>query len=97
MLDVREPSEVQAGHIPSAINVPVKSHPDAWHLPEEEFEDRFGFSKPNPDKEVIFYCRSGVRSSAAAQLAQQNGYQNISEYKGSWLDWQEKGGPASKP
>ena len=66
-------------------------------LPEEEFEDRFGFSKPAADKEVVFYCRSGVRSSAAAQLAQQVGYRNVAEYRGSWLDWQEKGGQASKP
>ena len=96
-LDVREPSEFQDGYIPSAINIPIKSQPDALFLPEEEFEDRFGFEKPPTDKEVVFYCKSGVRSSAAAQLAQQHGYQNVAEYRGSWLDWQKQGGEASKP
>lgn len=59
--------------------------------------DRFGFDKPPMDKEVVFYCKAGVRSSAAAQLAQQQGYQNIAEYRGSWLDWEKNGGPTSKP
>ena len=95
--DVREPSEVEAGYIPTAINIPIKSQPDALMLPDEEFEDRFGFAKPEMHKEVVFYCRSGVRSNAAAQLAQQAGYGNVAEYRGSWLDWQERGGPASKP
>ncbi|GIZ37299.1 hypothetical protein CKM354_000074900 [Cercospora kikuchii] len=97
LVDVREPSEYQAGHIPGAINLPIKSQPDALFLPEEEFVDRFGFDKPPMDKEVVFYCKAGVRSSAAAQLAQQQGYQNIAEYRGSWLDWEKNGGPTSKP
>ncbi len=96
-VDVREPHEYQEGYIPGAINLPIKSQPDALFLPAHEFEDRFGFSKPSHDKEVVFYCRSGVRSSAAANLAQQVGYSNVSEYRGSWLDWQKNGGEASKP
>lgn len=96
-IDVREPSEYEAGYIPGAINLPIKTQPDAIFLPEEEFEDRFGFAKPPIDAEVVFYCKAGVRSSAAAQLAQQQGYHNVSEYRGSWLDWQAKGGQESKP
>lgn len=64
-------------------------------LPEDEFEDRFGFSKPDKDKELVFYCKAGVRSSAAAQLAQQHGYEKVSEYRGSWLDWRKNGGKVS--
>ncbi|EMF15514.1 Rhodanese-like protein [Sphaerulina musiva SO2202] len=97
LVDVREPAEYQAGFIPNAINLPIKSQPDALFLPEEEFEDRFGFEKPAIDKEIVFYCKAGVRSSAAAQLAQQQGYQNVAEYRGSWLDWEKNGGPVSKP
>jgi len=95
--DVREPSEYDAGFIPGAINIPIKSQPDAMFLPEEEFEDRFGFSKPAMDKELVFYCKAGVRSSAAAQLAKQFGYENVAEYKGSWMDWERNGGDSSKP
>jgi rhodanese-related sulfurtransferase len=93
LIDVREPAELSAsGTIPSAINVPITSQPDAWALPADEFYDRFGFDKPSRDKEVVFYCKAGVRSSAAAQLALQNGYGKVGEYRGSWLDWEKKGG-----
>lgn len=95
--DVREPSEYAAGYIPSAINIPIKSQADAMFLPGDEFEDRFGFSKPTADQKVVFYCKSGVRSSAAAQLAQQIGYTDVAEYRGSWLDWEKNGGSSSKP
>ncbi|KAI9793936.1 MAG: hypothetical protein M1833_000505 [Piccolia ochrophora] len=96
LIDVREPAEYQAGFIPSAINIPISSQPDALFLPEEEFEDRFGFGKPSPSHEVVFYCKAGVRSSAAAIMAQQGGYEKVGEYRGSWLDWQKNGGQSSK-
>lgn len=94
--DVREPAEYEAGYIPNAINIPVASAPDALFMPADEFEDKFGFAKPKADQELVFYCKAGVRSSAAAQLAQQVGYQNVSEYRGSWLDWQKNGGNIEK-
>lgn len=94
--DVREPFEYEAGYIPSAINIPIKSQPDAMMLPADEFEDRFGFSKPSVDQELVFYCKAGVRSAAAAQLAEQIGYKNVAEYRGSWMDWEQNGGQASK-
>ncbi|KAL7267536.1 hypothetical protein RUND412_009870 [Rhizina undulata] len=90
LIDVREPGEYQAGFIPTAINIPIGSAPDALSLSADEFEDRFGFAKPPADKELVFYCKAGVRSSAAAQLALQNGYEKVGEYRGSWLDWEKK-------
>jgi len=96
IIDVREPAEYEAGYIPGAINIPISSNPDALLLPAEEFEDRFGFPKPAVDKEVVFYCKAGVRSSAAANLAQQGGYQKVAEYRGSWMDWTKKGGKTEK-
>ncbi|CAK4033865.1 Hypothetical predicted protein [Lecanosticta acicola] len=96
LIDVREPSEYDSGYIPTAINLPLKSQPDALFLPAEEFEDRFGFEKPKAKQEVVFYCKSGVRSSAAAQLAQQVGYEKVGEYRGSWLDWEKNGGASGK-
>ncbi|KAF2722980.1 Rhodanese-like protein [Polychaeton citri CBS 116435] len=97
LIDVREPAELEAGYIPGAVNIPISSQPDALFLPDEEFEDRFGFSKPAKDKEVVFYCKAGVRASAAAQLAEQQGYKNVAEYRGSMLDWNKQGGPLEKP
>ncbi|KAK5118691.1 hypothetical protein LTR85_007897 [Meristemomyces frigidus] len=97
IIDVREPAEYEEGYIPTAINIPIKSQPDAMLLPADEFEDRFGFAKPDADKEVVFYCKAGVRSSAAAQLAAQVGYKNVAEYRGSWMDWTKQGGKEVRP
>jgi rhodanese-related sulfurtransferase len=96
LVDVREPAEFAANSIPTSLNVPVTSQPDALLLSEEDFEDRFGFQKPPREKMVVFFCKAGVRSSAAAQLAKQAGYQNVGEYRGSWLDWERNGGPGTK-
>lgn len=38
------------------------------------------------------YCKAGVRSRAAAGLARQAGWEKVSEYQGSWLDWAGNGG-----
>lgn len=75
IVDVREPSEYAAGHIPTAVNIPFKSSPGALSLEAEDFEDTFGFAKPETDKELIFYCLAGVRSTAAEELASTFGYQ----------------------
>ncbi|KAK5020439.1 hypothetical protein LTR60_000513 [Cryomyces antarcticus] len=96
LIDVREPHEFKPGRIPGSINIPIASQPDALFLGEEEFEDRFGFGKPDKSKEVVFYCKAGVRSSAAAGMAAQAGYTKVGEYRGSWLDWEKKGGEAEK-
>jgi len=91
--DSREPSELkETGRIPGAINVPVKSAPDSFFLSDDEFEDNYGFPRPSKDSEVVFYCKAGVRSRAAAELAKSAGWKKVGEYPGSWLEWFEKGG-----
>lgn len=87
ILDVREPVEFQEGHIPGAYNVPFKSSPGALDLPEEEFEEAFGFEKPAKELQLVFYCLGGVRSTAAEELAQSFGYNKRANYVGSWEDW----------
>ncbi|KAI8941744.1 hypothetical protein NX059_002948 [Plenodomus lindquistii] len=96
LIDVREPHEFEANSIPTALNIPVASQPDALLLSEEDFADRFGFAKPPLAKEVVFFCKAGVRSRAAASFAKQAGYTNVGEYKGSWADWEKRGGPGTK-
>ncbi|KAF3048416.1 hypothetical protein E8E12_011784 [Didymella heteroderae] len=96
LIDVREPHEYGTNSIPTAINLPVTSHPDALLLSPDEFQDQFGFAKPPIGKEMIFFCKAGVRSKAAASIARQAGYTNVGEYPGSWNDWQKKGGPGTR-
>ncbi|KAK7523401.1 Rhodanese-like domain-containing protein [Phyllosticta citriasiana] len=93
LIDVRTPAEYSAGAIPSAVNVPVTTEPEAFFASPDDWEDKFGFPKPEFKREVVFYCKAGVRSHAAAQLAKYAGYESVGEYPGSWLDWerQQKG------
>ncbi|KAI1436647.1 Rhodanese-like domain-containing protein [Xylaria sp. CBS 124048] len=97
LIDVREPAELlESGRIPGALNIPLKSSPDSFFLTDEEFEARFGFARPAPDAEVVFYCRSGVRCQTAATLATEAGWASVGVYPGSWLDWEGKGGEVER-
>jgi rhodanese-related sulfurtransferase len=63
-------------------------------LTSEEFEDRYDFPRPKRNlmgSPIILTCRSGVRASKAAETLQTLGF-NAAIYKGSMLDWTEKGG-----
>ncbi len=48
--------------------------------------------RPDKAAEVVFYCKAGVRSRAAAGLAREAGWTSVGEYPGSWMDWSERGG-----
>ena len=90
LIDVREPDEVIQGMIPSAVNIPLTQLPESLHLGRDAFLEKHGFEKPRSGQKLIFYCRSGVRSTSASDIAKRNGFTNILNYKGSWLEWVEK-------
>ncbi|KAI1444687.1 Rhodanese-like protein [Annulohypoxylon stygium] len=95
LVDVREPDEVsKTGRIPGAVNVPVMSQPDSFNMSAEDFRDRYGFERPSGEGEnqVVFYCKAGVRSRAAVEIARNAGWKNLGEYPGSWNDWVANGG-----
>lgn len=64
LVDVRTSGEYSSGHIEKAINVPL---------------DRIsGISKKvGKDKDVIVYCQSGSRSSAAKRELKSMGYSKV--------------------
>ncbi|KAI0871532.1 Rhodanese-like domain-containing protein [Hypoxylon argillaceum] len=93
LIDVREPAELQqTGRIPGAVNVPITTNPDSFHIAAPEFARRFGFPRPPRHHPVVFYCKAGVRSRAAAGLAREAGWEDVGEYPGSWREWAAKGG-----
>ncbi|PWN41210.1 Rhodanese-like protein [Ceraceosorus guamensis] len=95
IIDVREPDEVQAGIIPSAVSVPLSQFNDAFDSNKgADFRKQYAFDRPAFDDKLVFYCRSGKRSQQALEFAQKNGWNNVRNYTGSWLDWvkQEEGG-----
>ena len=84
LVDVRTPAEYEAGHIPTAINVPV---------------DLIGTRPPTEVKDalIVVYCRSGNRSATARQILMDLGYTNVvdfgavSRWEGSLVTGKEPG------
>ncbi len=79
LVDVREPNEWAAGHIPGALFNPLSEFdPDA--LPRGD------------DKRVVLHCRSGRRSITALGLAQQAGRDDVrAHFGGGMLEWVGEG------
>ncbi|KAF9243796.1 Rhodanese-like domain-containing protein [Melanogaster broomeanus] len=96
LIDVREPEEVMQGSIPSSVNLPLSVLANSLHLNPQTFRAQHGFEKPEYTQEIVFYCRSGKRSASACDIARRNGYENIINYEGSWLDWVSREGGAKK-
>lgn len=96
LVDVREPSEYEVVSIPGSLNVPYRSHPDAFSLGATEFQQKFHFPKPDKNKEVIFFCASGMRASNAQHVAAKDGYEHTAIYPGSMNDWVSNGGDKLK-
>ena len=76
VLDVREQSEYDAGHIPDAVLLPVGS------IGEESAAAVI----PEKDTAILVYCRSGNRSKTAAAALAELGYTAVYEFGGinSW-------------
>lgn len=43
-------------------------------------------------EEVVFYCKAGVRSRAAARMAREWAGIRVGDMKGGWMEWEGKGG-----
>ena len=72
ILDVREQSEYDGGHIPGAVLLPVGTID----------EDTAAAVIPDKDSTVLVYCRSGNRSKTAASALAELGYTGIYEFGG---------------
>jgi molybdopterin/thiamine biosynthesis adenylyltransferase/rhodanese-related sulfurtransferase len=87
VVDVREPEEWSAGHIPGAKHVP-KSH----------LESRIEGAAPDRDQHVILYCASGNRSAWAARtLLDDLGYENVESMTGGFTLWKDRGYEVETP
>jgi len=82
ILDVRRASEYQEGHLENALNLDYYASGFAGEL------DRL-----DKDKTYLVYCRSGSRSSAAAGMMEELGFNNIYNLLGGITDWQDEGFP----
>lgn len=79
VVDVREPQEWHAGHIPGAL-----------HIPLGQLAIRSG--ELAQDVELIAVCRSGVRSAEATRALGQAGYA-VTNLAGGMKAWHRAGLP----
>lgn len=90
LFDVRNPDEYQAGYIPHAVNIPLGNLEDSLKLSPDQFQQRFGVMAPGKnDSNIVFYCRSGNRSTKALGIANQQGLHRARHYKGGYTEWEE--------
>lgn len=76
IVDAREQSEYDEGHIKGAIVIPYT-----------EIEQKAEEMLPDKEQLILVYCRSGRRSKIAAQSLANMGYTNVKEF-GGIIDWQ---------
>jgi glyoxylase-like metal-dependent hydrolase (beta-lactamase superfamily II)/rhodanese-related sulfurtransferase len=76
LVDVRNPGEAEAGMIAHAVNIPVGQLPD-----------RLG--ELDPRKPTVVYCAGGYRSSVAASMLRQRGFDDVSDVLGGYNAWDE--------
>jgi len=82
LVDVRESTEWDAGHIPGAKHVP------RGYL-ESRIEGAVGADR---SKEIVIYCASGQRSALAAHtLKDELGYENVKSMTGGITLWKDRG------
>jgi rhodanese-related sulfurtransferase len=75
-IDVREPSEYGGGHIPEAINIPLREL--AQHLDQVPH-----------DQPVMLYCSTGYRTGIGVMALRLLGYDNVEGFPPSYAGWQQ--------
>ena len=75
VIDVREPREFKRRHVPEARLVPLPALlADIGQVPR--------------DRPVVLVCRGGRRSSRAARVLRERGYDNVAAMRGGMLAWE---------
>jgi len=91
LVDARAPNEYAAGHIPGAVNIEFTQNgePDLPHYWKSAADllTMYEAVGVTPDRTVIPYCVSGVRSAATYFTLRLLGFENISLFTGSWREW----------
>lgn len=77
VIDVREPEEYEAGHIPGIPLLPMGNIPDLI--------DRF-----DKQAEYVFVCHSGRRSLEVAKFFLGRNISNVHNYLGGMLAWDKE-------
>lgn len=78
LVDVREPAEYAAGHIPGAINIPLRTLTQ-------------NLDKIPKNRSVVLYCSSGYRTAMGVMALQMLGYKKVMGFPPSIQGWKAAG------
>ena len=90
IVDVREPYEYDAMHIPGSINVPRGILESAC---EWDYEETIPELVEARDREIVVVCRSGYRSILAVHSLQVLGYTNVVSLMTGVRGWKDNEQP----
>lgn len=85
LLDVRTSVEYAGGHIAGAINIP-----------HEQLPARAAELMMHKERDIIIYCRSGVRAGHAARALQKSGFVRLALLSGHMQGWHTSGRPVHR-
>ena len=88
VLDVREPEEFAAGHLPGALNIPRGVL---------EFKVAAVPELQNSQQPLLVYCKTGGRSALATHVLNQMGYGEAISLAAGFDAWSQAGRPVDKP
>lgn len=85
VLDVRTQAEFQKGHLKNAILIPV-----------QQLQNQMNKLSGYKDKEILLYCATGNRSTVAAKILIDSGFNHIVNMRYGIADWEKKRYPVHK-
>ena len=83
VVDVRTEAEYNDEHLEGAINIPL-----------DELEQRL--SELNPNDKILVYCRTGNRSTQAAEILVEKGFSGLYHMHGGIVAWKQNGYSVTK-
>lgn len=85
VVDVREPDEYAAGHLPGALLVPRGTLEGAA---DPAYKHRNPALCQAHGQPIVVYCQTGGRSAMAADTLQQMGFQEVYNLAGGFENWE---------
>lgn len=96
IVDTRERSEYEAGHIPGAVVLDWRDLVDEETRglkPSEDLESILSDHGITPDRRIVLYCNTARRISHTYLVLRHLGYEDVAFYEGSLTEWQRRDGP----